>query len=292
MGATSANLGSGFDALGLCLDWYDIVRCTPASRTTVQAWGPDADHLPRDETNLIVRSVRAGLERLGVPAEMGLALECHNAIPQARGLGSSAAAIVAGLTIAWGLARPDVEVDRVWVATEAARLEGHRDNAFAAALGGAILTWDWGTEPSLVGHQRLRVEAGLVARLWVPEQRLATSQARDVLPARLPRSAATEQAVALALLVQALDGRNELFWSGTRGEWHQQARAALMPQSAALVASLRAIGVPAAISGAGPTVVALGRAGQLQLADEVPCAGFEVHEAGVGEAVSLRTDEA
>lgn len=282
VGATSANLGSGFDVIGICWDWYDVVSCAPAARTTIEVLGPEADRVPRGEDHLVIRSVRAGLRSLGAPSQQGLALECRNSIPHARGLGSSASAIVAGLSLAWGLVRAGESLSREWVAEQAVRIEGHPDNVLPATYGGAVLAWGGGAER--VG---IDVAPRIRARVWVPELRVPTAEARSVLPDTLDRTTATGQAVSLALLIEALRGREDLLLAGTQGEWHQQARAPLMPDSVALVASLRQRGVAATISGAGPTVVALGTADQLAAADSVSAPGFVGRGLNLGAPATL-----
>ncbi len=138
--ATTANLGSGFDCVGMAFDWYDelTLEILDAPGLEVEVTGEGADQVPRDERHLVVASVLRGLDAFGVPVP-GMRLTSHNTIPHSRGLGSSAAAIVAGLALAWGIAKPGEPLDPAVVTRLATDVEGHPDNAGAAAWGGAIL---------------------------------------------------------------------------------------------------------------------------------------------------------
>ncbi|KGM10338.1 serine kinase, partial [Cellulomonas bogoriensis 69B4 = DSM 16987] len=140
--ATSANLGPGFDALGLALAHHDEIeaRVVDGDRVTVEVQGQGAGDLPTGEDHLVVRAVRAGLEHVGAP-HVGLHLRCLNRIPHGRGMGSSAAAVVAGLLIARALVPEPGALDDVTVLDLATRFEGHPDNAAPALLGGATVAW-------------------------------------------------------------------------------------------------------------------------------------------------------
>ena len=258
--ATSANLGPGFDSLGLALDLRDtLVGEILESGLVVEVDGAGADGVPRDESHLVVRAMRAAFERLGgQPA--GLRLSCHNVIPHARGLGSSSAAIVGGIVLARalvvdGAARMDDDA----AFRLAAEIEGHPDNVAPAMYGGFTIS---GHEPGADGVDEFYsvlspVAAGISAVVFVPPNGVETKVARGLLPATVPHPDAAADAGRTALLVAALAGRPEQLLRATRDYLHQEYRRPAMPESLALVDALRADGVPAVVSGAGPTVLAL-----------------------------------
>ncbi len=252
--ATSANLGPGFDAFGLALTLYDELIVTPGrSGVKVVVTGAGEGEVPLDESHLVVRSIAAGLESLGVTVP-GFTLRCENRIPHGRGLGSSSAAIVGGLAAAYGLAGVPVDRDRLVVLAN--EIEGHPDNVAAAALGGFTIAWTEGDAGRAV---RLDPADGLGAVAYVPDNRVLTKEARGLLPSVVPHSDAAANSGKAALLVAALTGRPELLLTATEDRLHQEYRAPAMPESLALVHKLRGSGLPAIVSGAGPTVVVLGR---------------------------------
>ncbi|TNU75966.1 homoserine kinase [Miniimonas arenae] len=268
--ATSANLGPGFDAFGLALGLHDVVEVratTGATRTHVE--GEGAGTVPDGEDHLVVQAVRAGLEIARAP-QVGLDLRARNAIPHGRGLGSSAAAVVAGLVAARGLISEPEALGDATVLELASEWEGHPDNAAAAVLGGATLAWT--PQEGEVDAVRLAVDPALTVTALVPQTSLATKVARSVLPATVPHADAAFTGARTALLVLALSGRADLFLEATRDRLHQQYRADVLPASTALLGRLRALGLPAVISGAGPTVLVL---------DVVP-AGLRASLAGEG----------
>jgi homoserine kinase len=255
--ATSANLGPGFDSLGLALSLHDTVTARVAGAgVRVAVSGQGAGELPTDERHLVARTILATFDRLGGrPA--GIVLECENAIPQARGMGSSSAAIVAGILLARRLfdggddLRDDAAVIRL-----AAEIEGHPDNVAPCVLGGVTIAWTGaGTGARAV---RLPGAPGVVPVVFVPGQHGYTAHARAVLPQSVPLADAAFNAARTALLTHALtSGVPELLFDATEDRLHQDHRAAAMPDTAKLVASLRGHGVAAVVSGAGPTVLAL-----------------------------------
>lgn len=253
--ATSANLGPGFDALGLALGLYDDVAAevTPGGvRVTVT--GEGAGELPDDERHLIVTAMRAAFDALGGQPS-GLALECVNRIPQARGLGSSSAAIVAGVLLARALVADGAErLDDDAVLRLAAEIEGHPDNVAPCLRGGFTIAW---TEPSGARAVSLAVADGVRPTVFVPAERGLTATARAALPATVPHADAALNAGRAALLVHALTVAPALLLPATVDRLHQDYRAGGMPGTAALVSALRATGVAAVVSGAGPTVLAL-----------------------------------
>lgn len=258
--ATSANLGPGFDSFGLALALYDVVTVEafdptgPAARLRVEVSGESADDVPRSEDHLVVRSVRSGLEHAGA-CQPGLRVSCVNAIPHGRGLGSSAAAVVAGLVAARALLQDPSPLDGDAVFTLTARAEGHPDNAAAAAVGGCVVAWT--ADDGAPGYLRLPVDPQVRFVVCLPRARLATSVARAVLPSSVPHADAAFTAARAAMLVEALTRRPDLLWEATHDRLHQTQRAPAMPATAALVAALRERGAPAVVSGAGPAVLVL-----------------------------------
>lgn len=250
--ATSANLGPGYDALGLALAYGDeIVAEVTGAGIQVEVEGVGSGELPADETHLVVSSMLAAFERLrGRPA--GLRVRCTNRIPHGCGLGSSSAAIVGGIVAARELT---VDGDRLLpdaaALVLASRLEGHPDNVAAALLGGLTIAW---TEPESVEAVHLDVNASVV--VFVPPGSLPTEQARGLLPAEVPHADAARNAGRAALLVAALHGRPELLLSATQDELHQGYRSPAIPESFEFMTELRQTEVPAIISGAGPAVLA------------------------------------
>lgn len=276
--ATSANLGPGFDALGLALALRDRVRLeTTRSGLVVEVQGSGASSLPRDETHLVVRAARVAFDAMGV-AQPGLALSCINAVPHGRGLGSSAAAIVAGVLAARAsvTAGPHL-LDDAAALRLAAQLEGHPDNVAAALLGGLTIAWDDGK-----GACASRLDASGQVVLFVPPDEVSTRVARGVLPAAVPHADAARNAGRAALLVAALTGRPELLLPATRDWLHQSYRASVMPESAELLQALRDAGVAAVVSGAGPSVLAFRTRGD-ELGSYVP-AGWRAYQLEISAA--------
>lgn len=253
--ATSANLGPGFDALGLSLGIADDVevRALAGASVSVEVTGQGAGELPDGEDHLIVRAIRAALDEVGAP-QVGLHLVCHNRIPHGRGLGSSAAAVVAGVLAVRALISEPEALDNPAVYRIASRFEGHPDNAAPAILGGATIAWTADDGPHATS---LPLHPGVDAVVLVPEVRVPTRTARGVLPATVPHGDAAANAARAALLVQALCHRPELLLPATEDRLHQTYRAPVMPATFELVRALRAEGQAAVVSGAGPSVLVL-----------------------------------
>lgn len=275
--ATSANLGPGFDAFGLALTLYDELTVTPGgSGVTVEVVGPGEGEVALDESHLVVRAIRAGLESLGA-AVPGFTLRCENRIPHGRGLGSSSAAIVGGLAAAYGLT--GTPLDRDQVVSLAHQLEGHPDNVAASALGGFTIAWTEGETGRAV---RLEPVEGLSAVAYVPQTRVLTKAARGLLPDVVPHGDAAANAGKAALLVAALTNRPDLLMTATEDRLHQEYREPAMPESLALVQKLRGSGLPAVISGAGPTVLVLGGPGGTSAASAPePPDGWSRYDLGI-----------
>jgi homoserine kinase len=254
--ATSANLGPGFDALGLALNVHDMVRAeVTGGGLHVQVSGAGEHTVGLGEDNLIVRAMRTAFDLIG-DQPPGLALSCQNSIPHGFGLGSSAAAIIAGLLAARALAG-DLGADRlpdVTVLRLAADLEGHADNVAACLAGGLTIAWAAGGS---IRSTRLEPLAWLVPVLCLPARPLATQAARRLLPATVPHADAVMTASRAALLIAALTSDPALLLDATQDCLHQPYRGPAMPGSASLISALRAANVPAVVSGAGPAVLAL-----------------------------------
>jgi len=254
--ATSANLGPGFDALGLALTLYDdvVVRVTDEPGLSVDVAGMGAASVARNARNLVVRAMFATFKQLG-GRPRGLEVVCANRIPHGRGLGSSAAAIVAGVVAARALAVGGADrMDEEAALRLASDLEGHPDNVAACLLGGLTAAW---TDDGGAHAVALPVAADFAPVAFVPGTSSSTKSSRKLLPDEVSHGDAVHNAGRAALLVAALGSRPDLLMPATEDRLHQDYRAPAMPRTAALVHELRAAGIPAVVSGAGPTVLAL-----------------------------------
>jgi homoserine kinase len=257
--ATSANLGPGFDTFGLALARHDEVSAAlGGDGLRVEVSGEAADSLPRDPSHLVVSAMLAAFRRWHAEPP-GLQVRCRNAIPHSRGLGSSAAAIVAGVVAARALLAEtggagEVQPGDSDVLELAAGLEGHPDNVAAALSGGFTLAWagEAGTR-----SVRLAPHAAVLPVVCVPGWEMSTTAARGLLPQEVPHRDAVFNASRAGLLVAAVTQRPETLLEATEDRLHQHYRAPAMRPTADLVADLRAHGFAAVVSGAGPTVLAL-----------------------------------
>ncbi len=258
--ATSANLGPGYDCAGLALDLFDELTVVATSGgLEIDVVGEGAGDVPRDETHLVVSSLIAGLAAMGASAT-GLKLSCINRIPHGRGLGSSSAAIVGGLALARGLVPEEVRMSDTALLELATDIEGHPDNVAPALLGGFTLAWTEVVDGSATTVGRavcLAVDERIVPVVAIPSSQLATARARELLPKSVPLGDAAFVAGRAALLVQAMTHRPDLLMQATEDRLHQDYRRFAYPDSYALMTALRDQGMPAAISGAGPSVLAL-----------------------------------
>lgn len=262
--ASAANLGPGFDAIGLALGIWDECTATVTGDSLVIAVdGEGAASVPRDAEHLLHRSMVRAWAELEVEPPRGLRLECHNAIPHGRGLGSSAAAIVAGIVAAQAIHGVSgghtgaVDWDPELTNDLAGELEGHPDNASASVFGGAVLSWHDDDNPAHVRTLRLRTCPELVPVVLVPAGELSTRTARAALPAQVAHADAAANSARSALLVEALARHPDLLLPATREWLHQEARRGSFAPSMHLVGRLRAHGHAAVISGAGPSVLVL-----------------------------------
>jgi len=296
--ASSANLGPGFDTLGLAVDFTDVVEVEATdSGLEVIVHGEGEGEVPLDERHLVVRAVRAGLREAGATAR-GLKITCHNVIPHSRGLGSSAAAAVAGVVAASGLAgdptpeRPTGALDDDTLIQLAASFEGHPDNAAASVLGGGVISWtnipvDGRSAPEYraVG---VPVAESVLATALIPDFHASTEAVRRVLPSDVSHVDARFNVSRAALLPVALSRHPELLWEATRDRLHQPYRAEVLPVSSEWVNRLRNLGYPTFLSGAGPTVMVLSTEPvDPALLDEARSRGLRVLETRAGGRVTV-----
>lgn len=270
--ATSANLGSGFDVAGIALDYADSLVFTlddtldDSQDVRVIIHGEGENTLPKDETHLVVRAFRKACEEFGLP-HLRFTLEAHNRIPQARGMGSSASAIVSGVAAAWAFAH-NGNLNKQAIFELAAAIEGHPDNVAPAVFGGLTTSWKNGDEFHTV---RYSVSKQIRATIFVPNFTLSTQMARQALPEKVPYADAVFNVSRACLLPIAFGdfgdfsvfadsrdscakttlSRNDLLFTATQDAIHQPYRASLMQPTWNLVKALRDKGFAAAISGAG-----------------------------------------
>jgi len=247
--ATSANLGPGFDCLGLALELRDRVTFTPAHTTSVTVTGEGQGEVSLGPEHLVLASFREAFAECGM-AVPDVAVHCENHIPHGRGLGSSSAAIVTGLV---GARAMGAELSDAALLALATRIEGHPDNVAPALLGGLTVSW---MSDGVGRAVRLDPAPGIDVVVAIPQERLSTATARTLLPETVPFRDAVHALGRAALAVAAFSGTPEHLLDATEDRIHQDYRKSAYPQSWDLVQQWRAAGIPAAISGAGPTVVA------------------------------------
>ena len=252
--ATSANLGPGFDTLGLALALYDELQVTAtASGVQVDVHGVGEGEVPTDETNLVVRSIKHAFDHYSIPMP-GLHLVAKNSIPHGRGLGSSGAAIVSGIMAAKGLLEGVVELDSNDLLTLATELEGHPDNVAPAIFGGLTIAW---VTPEGPRAKKLIVHRGVSPVVLVPAATMSTALARSLQPESVPHADAVFNLSRSALLIAALIQSPELLPEATEDRLHQDYRASAMPETSELIQVLRSNGHAAVVSGAGPSILVL-----------------------------------
>lgn len=280
--ASSANLGPGFDSLGLAFELRDVleVQCTDEG-LRIEVEGEGADEVPRDAAHLIHRSMCALWDRLETPYPHGMHLSCVNAVPHSRGLGSSAAAAVAGVAAAYALTGRALDEEGLAVVSDVASgIEGHPDNASASVYGGYTISW-WSGSGWRTARPAVHPDVRAVA--LVPETTLSTDAARGALPPTVPLHSAAQNAGRAALLTHAMTADPSLLPAAT-AEWlHQESRRPAYPASMALVDRLRGEGLAAFVSGAGPSVMVLGTDAHL---DRLPDTGasWKVLRNGIADA--------
>ena len=288
--ASSANLGPGFDSVGLALGLWDTCTATVTDEPglRIDVTGEGSAQVPRDASHLVHRTMLRAWEELGVAPPPGLSLACHNEVPHGRGLGSSATAIVTGIVAAQALhdvcrgagASLDL-VDLAFANALGALLEGHPDNSSASVFGGLTLSW---AEGDGVETLRLQPHPDVDPVVVVPAEQLSTAKARSVLPTHVRHADAARNSGRTALLVHALTHDPAYLLPATREWLHQEARRESFAPSMALVDALRERGHAAVISGAGPSVLVLTtRAGAAEVEAAVP-PSWRVLRPGVPEA--------
>ncbi|ASY11623.1 homoserine kinase [Candidatus Planktophila dulcis] len=258
--ATSANLGPGFDSFGLAFGMYDryVAQILDEGGLDIDVTGEGSDEVPRTDKNLLVKAINKGFDYLGGRPK-GLAVRALNVIPHGRGLGSSASAIVGGLVLARSLVLTGTDkMSDEALLNLATEMEGHPDNVAAALYGGATIAWQDLVKAKSVAHAvHLPVDPRIKVMAFIPASALATSKARKMLPESIPFADAQRNTSNAAIMTQALTIRPDLLFTATEDFLHQSYRQEAMPSSFALMTKLRAAGIAAFISGAGPTVLAL-----------------------------------
>lgn len=253
--ATTANLGPGFDTLGLALSLYDEldVSVREEAGVFVDVHGIGEGSVPTDETNLVVRAIAHAFDHYGITMP-GLNVIARNTIPHGRGLGSSGAAIVSGIMAAKGLLEGIVTIDAHELLSLATEMEGHPDNVAPALFGGLTIAWvsDGGPE-----YKKLIAHRGVSPLVLVPEQVMSTALARSLQPESVPHEDAVFNVSRSALLIAALIQSPELLLAATEDKLHQSYRASAMPETNRLITLLRAAGFAAVVSGAGPSILVL-----------------------------------
>ena len=287
--ATSANLGPGFDCLGLALTMNDryMAQVMDEAGVDIDVTGEGADAVPTNDKNLVIKAMYKGFDFLG-GRPRGIALRQLNVIPHGRGLGSSAAAIVGGLALARALVLGGNErmshEDMLNIANE---MEGHPDNVSAAIYGSANIAWQENQRGHVVAQSlNIQVDPRIGVLAFVPSTELSTSKARKMLPESIPHQDAVRNSINTAVLVQALQHRPDLLLTATEDYLHQSYRKDGMPNSLALMTKFRKAGVAAFISGAGPTVLVLHTGGESEAAELAHAAGdkFQMIPLGVSRA--------
>lgn len=289
--ASSANLGPGFDALGVALGLYDTITVTTIdSGLELEVSGEGAGQVPEDASHLVAKAVEAGLRAGGVGVP-GVRISCRNAIPHSRGLGSSASAAVGGLVAANGLMGGVLTNDHlVQLSSE---FEGHPDNAAASVLGGVVVSW---TERSATGVHyravRMEVDPSIVATVLVPSETSSTAQTRGLLPATVPHEDAAFNASRAALMSVALAAHPEFLLAATEDRLHQSYRAPALVGTTEWVIRLRERGLAATVSGAGPTVLVLGTDGlPTDLRAEAEAQGWTVLDLQIADGARVVTGD-
>ncbi len=254
--ATTANLGPGFDTLGMALTIQDelIVTVVDGNAITVDVQGVGQGEVPTDGTNLIARSLAHAFASKGIDVP-GLHLVAKNVIPHGRGLGSSGAAIVSGVMAAKGILEGVVEFTPQELLALATDMEGHPDNIAPSLFGGLTIAWMTDEGPK---HKKLSVHRGVSLVVAVPDDAsMSTQLARSLQPETVPHKDAIFNLSRSALLIAALIQSPELLFEATEDKLHQTYRASAMKDTDALLQSLRAKGYAAVVSGAGPSVLVL-----------------------------------
>lgn len=289
--ASSANLGPGFDALGVALGLYDTITVTTiGSGLELKVSGEGAGQVPADASHLVAKAVEAGL-RAGGTGTPGVRISCTNAIPHSRGLGSSASAAVGGLVAANGL-MGGVLTDEHLVQL-ASEFEGHPDNAAASVLGGVVVSWTERSATAVTYRAvRMDVDPTIVATVLVPAETSSTAQTRGLLPEMVPHEDAAFNASRAALMSVALASHPEFLLAATEDRLHQSYRAPALVGTTEWVGRLRDRGLAATVSGAGPTVLVLGTSAlPADLRGDAEAQGWQVLDLRIAEGARVLVGE-
>ena len=264
--ATSANLGPGYDSLGLALALHDTltVESLDTDELLFELHGEGAETLPRDASHLVIRAMDAAFGRLGY-RHGGLKVTAQNVNPHGRGLGSSASAVVAAVSAANAMVPAGSRRGKDWILQLTSEIEGHPDNVAPAIFGGLALSWQ---DSEQYSSTSATVAGDVIPVVAVPDFELSTEAARALLPVSVGHHAAAMNSGRAALLIHALTQKPEFLLPGTEDYLHQSYRAEAMRPSAALIGALRKAGFAAVVSGAGPTVLVLAN-GAAQAGDAV-----------------------
>jgi homoserine kinase len=286
--ASSANLGPGFDALGLALGLYNEITAEESDRTTATVEGEGERTLAAGDNNVVLRGVRAAYEAAGRKFR-GATVRCVNRIPLARGLGSSAAAWVGGLVA--GNALLDFPLSRDAIVALGARAEGHPDNVAAAVYGGLTVAAADGDTVRVV---KVAVPPRLEWVALIPDVMSSTAQARGVLPTSVPRADAVFNVQRVALLVAALAGdRRDALATAFEDRLHEPYRLALFPWMPAVAAAARRAGaLGCVLSGAGPALLAVVDGGGAAVARAMEHALAQAGVTGIARTLAVDGDGA
>lgn len=278
--ASSGNVGPGYDCLGLALGRYDRLTVTrTGSGLTFELTGEGSDEVPRTAEHLVIRAMRTAWRAAGLHELPGLHVVAENRIPHSRGMGSSASAIVAGVAAANALLPEELRLDANALLQICSQMEGHPDNVAPSLLGGLVISY-----AAEDGYRSVpvRVHGEIRPVVAVPDYEVPTRLARGLIPEAVPHRDAAANSGRAALLVHAATADPAQLFAGTADLLHQQYRAGAMAPSAALLARLRGRGLPAIISGAGPTVLVLA-----EDAERAALAAEEIRAFGEDPASSL-----
>lgn len=288
--ASIANLGAGFDSLGIGLGIYDSIEVTVIDHGLhITMVGEGEKSCPRDESHLVVQGIMTALSLQGLQYP-GLQIHCHNVIPQARGLGSSAAAFTGGLGVGVRLMHA-IHSDLPSlgeIVNAGGQFEGHADNSSASILGGGVISWKSDTHYHATG---IALHPDVCVYVCIPHTKGFTSHARSVLPDDVPRSSAVHNLSRSALLVHALTRDPQYLYEATDDKLHQPYRHDDKDPSYQLLHYLRGHNIAACIGGAGPTVAVLGIRGDEYTAHTVQQIGerngFQVLQTPIGRGLDI-----
>jgi len=284
--ASSANLGSGFDCAGLSLGLYDdvVAQVVDEPGFAVDIHGEGQEGVPRDHRNLVAQAMARTFDVLGV-SPTGVALVCANRIPHGKGLGSSAAATCAGMVLACELVPgADSKLSTSDLISLGSEIEGHPDNVAACLGGGLTLSWqnrNGDDQATTIASKSWPVLTEITPVICLPASANSTKKARSVLPESVPLKDAASQAARSALLLAAFTQDSSLLFAATQDFLHQRYRRELMPASFQALTRLRAAGVAAAFSGAGPSLICLVGANEAQKVGDLAGPDFQTMALGV-----------